>query len=51
MCIIMINYYCLFCILLAAELKQTSKAAARAELSEHLVEVVFTLFDEDSKLR
>ena len=38
------------CIFLTAELKQASMAAAGAELSEHLVEVVFTLFDEDSKL-
>ena len=38
--------WCSWC---AAELKQATTAAAAVELSDHLIEVVFALFDEDSK--
>ena len=33
----------------ADDLKQVSRAVSQVELSDHLVEVVFTLFDENSK--
>ena len=44
-----LNLYCCHCIIIIADLKTVSLAVAGVDLSDHLVEVVITLFDEDGE--
>lgn len=40
---------CTVCVMCVGDLKEVTTAVAEVEMSDHLVDVVITLFDEDSE--